>query len=166
MGKKVDTGKRGRADNKYIHNLARNIAGQLGLRWDDFDISSPQLACAIWKTHGTGVITFAACWSSETLGRICACGLGETTDGQCPLAQVHFSSNWLHGINGNSAGKTLLVYIAATAIVAAIADNMRYGDLFERRGSLPAPRFADAEEPVTRGRKKSSRPTLEDYDRR
>lgn len=111
---------------RYIHNVASSVFGQVGLTLDHFKEQDEPLAQFIYDMCAVQVRQTIEGWSAETLGKVAACGVGDGA-GRTPnndlstLYEVHCGT-WL---NKYGSGRGLLLEIATTAIVAAMTDNVR-----------------------------------------
>lgn len=97
---------------KYIHNLAHKIAGDLRIQAEtyanireDFHISD------VWNEWSQSIVRIISSWKAETLGKVAACG---THSGP------YLGDTLLH-----SSGKKRLILTAAAAIAEAMVDNIR-----------------------------------------
>jgi hypothetical protein len=171
----------GQKENQYIHRLARTVAGQIGLVPERYFScqSSSKFPFMLFNEHGGKIAAIVAKWTPETCGKIAACGLGGATLGQTSLCGVHGRERWL---NGSLDGNALLRMMALTAIIAAMADNVRAryrerDQRVEEEEALaqlppPTPHHPDTVALIRRHRVEVSgngmarvrRPTLDQYD--
>lgn len=136
----------GQTRNEYIHKLARTVAGQIGLRAEDWQrvsnwpsaalahvksheeyrhssISSEDIyavAKALYQRYWDNVLSLVMTYSPETWGAIAVCGLPSTKQGQVTLADIRGNAH----LALSEGGAYLLRHITALTIIAAMADNL------------------------------------------
>ena len=153
-------------DPKYIRNLAKTTAGQIGFKAGDFsETPRNRLGLEIWKRTQAQLFERVGKMSLNQRAKIAAQGLGadsHSTDFR--LFQVHMRGDW---ISSDYSGVEIINFTVATVIVAALADYV----LSEQRkdpslrGSQPEP---DPTPPMNRsllfGRPDTRLPGLDYYD--
>lgn len=115
---------------KHLNNLAHSFIGQLGAKPKDLEgapVHQVDGAQALIERFGERIVRKCRQMTPATLGRIAAQGVGfdaetDTRNGEgTSLYQVHCGSY----LDKYSDGKSLLVAIATTAIVAEMTDILR-----------------------------------------
>ena len=109
----------GKSNSQYIHNVARTIMGQLGIRREHLVVDN-FIAQTLFQDYGEKVNSIIGKWSSETLGKVAACGTGRDSSGKprCSLYRVHCGTY----LSKYDDGRTVLLDVATTAIIAAMTD--------------------------------------------
>ena len=110
--------------DSYIHRFARTLAGQLGIRMERYGQkqSAEAVAQAIADSFWKDVHAALGRESAETFGKLAASGQARTisnTD-RVALCDVHRDQKWL---DQAWSGHDMLRQVAATAVIAAMADN-------------------------------------------
>jgi hypothetical protein len=112
----------GKSNSQYIHNVARTIMGQLGVRREHLVVEAG-IAQTLYRDYGEKVNSIISKWSPETLGKVAACGTGRDSveKRRYDLYSVHCGTY----LNKYDDGRTLLLVVATTAIIAAMADIVK-----------------------------------------
>lgn len=100
----------------YLYNVASQFIGKLGIY--DIDPGDTPLPQWLFDTYGERVYELLRRWSPERLGGLVVYGEADDQAHRTSLYQVHCST-WL---SRHASGEELLRRIAATTVIAAIAD--------------------------------------------
>jgi len=130
--------------DRYFHNLVRSIMGQLGITVAEFDefigsSNTASVARKVYEKRSNNIKQLLSRMNPETLGRIAIYGRGSYNNSwkervepkswwpQTTMLGVHTgdsSSSTTAWLDQYADGKTLLIEIACTTIVAEIAINL------------------------------------------
>ncbi len=113
----------GEHKREYIHNLAHTIIGQIKINGAEFHLDA-KLGTELYKKFGSLIEGALKKYGTEALGRISGCGISESSDGNMTMEEVHLNTVWL---TKPMSGRQILITVATTTIIAAIADNLRSG---------------------------------------
>ena len=122
MGKRINR-------QKYIHDFARTVMGQLGIRSLDFrkENSAADIARTLAKEYWIDVGAYLTNRHSDsTCGKLASCGVDK---GDRYIAERH-NGVLLHEVVGElifseyRMGCVILLQTAAAALLAAMADNI------------------------------------------
>jgi len=107
---------------KYLHNFARTLAGQLGLQTRPFVHykSAAQIAQKILYDHNARVWERVNTLSDETIGKLACGGNNASEVNRVSFQDVHEGRVWLQQ---DYPGLGIVRVVAVTSIIAAIADN-------------------------------------------
>lgn len=114
----------------YIHNIATTLLGQFGITFQDcvgcrgLGLSQTYGPDILYARHSGAIKTELRKMKPETVGRIAFQGKGWDGEVECPmdttpLSSVHEGRPYL---NQRLDGRTLVMEIACTAIVAEMMD--------------------------------------------
>lgn len=116
-----------RMDQQYIVNVAKNVMGELGITQDELMRNPGDFSLHVFDS----VLCHIQEWNSTTLGKIAAYGLsaGETS-GDIPLRTTSLKDVY-YGCPLElevADGASMLEWLAAMTIVAAVYDLLRIND--------------------------------------
>ena len=118
----------GKAKQKYIHNLAKTVAGQVGIRLQDYcshdtHVHEGLFPSVLWEMYRIDLMAALRKMGAPALGRIAACGhMPGSVDYGCSFYDVEQCKR-LTASDQNS--DEILTYLAAYVVVAAMVDVIR-----------------------------------------
>lgn len=125
---------------RYVHNFAATLAGQIGMRWKElekeFENKQSPIEIAQWllkSKYAQEIYMRLDNQSDELLGKLVVGGVGES-DRSWPrngvaMFEVYGGEHWL---SGKDDGESLALRIASVAVIAAMADNI-WADLEKKK---------------------------------
>jgi len=103
----------------YIHNLAKNIAGNLGINPKDFTPDG-SLPAVLFKKYYGDVLNALSRFSDEAKGKIVSCARPHDEDWRTTSLYDVFQEE----LDLKEEGYVIMSILAAGTIIAAIADNV------------------------------------------
>jgi hypothetical protein len=130
---------------RYIRNFARTLMGQLGIKPADYEGSlwgenaheaseefcTSRIARRVNKSYFGPIFEKLENASDEVVGKVAMCAPGTPEPGvRVGIADLRDALN-LERVNLKLGGRSLILYIAAGSLIAAITDNILF-DLTRR----------------------------------